>query len=759
MEVPIVRGYGNVASSSNSNPVTANTAFMQASISKVFAAAAVSILLDRGLIDSLDDDICNVIPITWDQSTCRNPRYPNVKITWRMLVTHRSSLRNDIQSVRNQNNRLVAASYGPSGGYGGEAAGNPTCPLSDVTGFYQDFLTDKETETTVGSKMKISGGGRINWHSVGKSKGGVWQRYQPGEKSEYSNLAVGYIAALVEFVTKESFSNFSRDNIFDPLGMENTAWFREDLPSGTRQAIPVEYLGGGDRFNDIGHYCFIDYASGQLYTTANDMSKWALAMLNNGVPQLWSEGVGELLFQCQERNTKGQLPKECEVGMGWYRLDNSMKSQAESYMNAFKKYDWTNGGVHDGAECGSQTHLIVLPAAGVFTSVMTNTDLNDEYAPQKMCATLAQVNIPPNISPVNTPTIALVKPTTTVPVIKPTTTAPITPEPTTLSPVTPEPITTLAPITPEPTTLSLVTFEPTTLAPITFEPTTVAPINTQVPTTAMPTRMIVIPDTPVNSSPILCFSSHSTIHVLHRGYTHMKDLCIGDYVLTEHNTYEPIYAFGHYSSTTQGNFIQLLPFGLELSSDHLVFIEEKGFIPASNVQIGDVVRIISEEGIIQQQQVTAIQHVTRKGVYAPFTASGTIVVNQVLASCYVTLQPNSNVLRLFGKNRMSMGIHHHDLAHAITFPLRLLLLHLLPSQQQQEVKEGISYWVVGPMELFQWLLSSSSIVLQILFLIPIVQFLICLSFLERYYTIIVTIIIVVLLLKIRRKKKSWSYHY
>jgi CubicO group peptidase (beta-lactamase class C family) len=80
---------------------------MLASVSKVFTAAAVLLLIEDGLIGGLNSDICDVIPSTWAKRACRNPRFPNVPVTWRMLVTHRSSLTEDISDVTDVNLPLV----------------------------------------------------------------------------------------------------------------------------------------------------------------------------------------------------------------------------------------------------------------------------------------------------------------------------------------------------------------------------------------------------------------------------------------------------------------------------------------------------------------------------------------------------------------------------------------------------------------------------------------------------------------------------
>lgn len=365
---------------------------MLASVSKPFAGAAVSAMIDQNIISSLDDDICNVIPNAWKRSACRNPNHLDIPVTWRMLVTHRSSLRDDIPSVRDNTGDEVDPSNGPSGGYSGYAAGNPTCPLDDVTGFYRDFLTDKETETLVGSDMEVRGGGKINWYQVGESNGGAWKWYAPGSRQRYSNFAVGYLAALVELATGQSFPDFCRSNLFAPLGMTRTEWFRNDLPSDTREAVPVESLRF-NRFTDVGHYCFIDYASGQLRTSAADMAKFCDSMLSYGAPSLWSEGVGKQAFACQERDSSGNKPSKCEFGVNWIVLDNSMKGKMgnDDWIDTFERYDWTDGVMHDGAEAGSQTQILILPAAKVYAVVLTNTDYNDDYAAQKLAGEIGTI--------------------------------------------------------------------------------------------------------------------------------------------------------------------------------------------------------------------------------------------------------------------------------------------------------------------------------------------------------------------------------
>ena len=184
-----------------------------------------------------------------------------------------------------------------------------------------------------------------------------------------------------------------------PLGMYHTAWFRVDLPPDTSEAIPVEKKNNNG-FQDIGHYCFIDYASGSLRTSANDLAIWGNAMLGYGATELWSTDMGREIVKCQERNANNKPinNNNCEFGYGWLLLSNSMKkSTNEKWLkDGFLDYDWTDGIWHDGLEAGSQTRIVILPKAGVYVAVLTNTDLNSETAAQQLTSTVIGAPLPLN---------------------------------------------------------------------------------------------------------------------------------------------------------------------------------------------------------------------------------------------------------------------------------------------------------------------------------------------------------------------------
>jgi len=94
-------------------------------------------------------------------------------------------------------------------------------------------------------------------------------------------------------------------------------------------------------------------------------------------------------------------------------------SSTEGWLKSgFSSLDWTDGFWHDGAEAGSQTNIIVLPRAGVYVAVITNTDMNSESAAQQLTRTVIEAPHPPTTSPPPaplTPTAPPPSPTTQPP--------------------------------------------------------------------------------------------------------------------------------------------------------------------------------------------------------------------------------------------------------------------------------------------------------------------------------------------------------
>jgi hypothetical protein len=206
-----------------------------------------------------------------------------------------------------------------------------------------------------------------------------------------------------------------------------------------------------------------------------------------------------------------------------------------------------------------------------------------------------------------------------------------------------------------------------------------------------------------------CFSGDTTVEIQNRGAVNMRDLSLGDQVLVslEGNKYEPVYSFGHLDKSTPTNYLQFHPSNLEMTRNHMVFVEGEGAIPASRVRVGDVL----EGGI----EVMAIRNVARRGMYAPFTPSGKIVVNGVVASNYISFDDSP----VFNVGSLETPLSYQWLAHSFQLPHRIWCYYLGSCTEEHYTETGLSTWVDRSFRAALWFKGQHDLVVGLL-LVPLV---------------------------------------
>jgi hypothetical protein len=121
------------------------------------------------------------------------------------------------------------------------------------------------------------------------------------------------------------------------------------------------------------------------------------------------------------------------------------------------------------------------------------------------------------------------------------------------------------------------------------------------------------------------------VEVLNKGLVPIGTVEIGDYVRGDNGKFSRVYSLGHVDHTIESHFLQIyaegLPTPLEITRSHMLFVSGKSVF-AWQVVVGDM---------LGEHRVTLINTVKRRGVYAPVTYSGDILVSGVIASCYVSL--------------------------------------------------------------------------------------------------------------------------
>jgi CubicO group peptidase (beta-lactamase class C family) len=222
-EIVFQRGYG-FADLENQEPIMPESVFYVGSVSKQFTAAAIAILVDRGDI-SLDDDVRIFIP--------ELPEYDR-PIPVKSLIYHTSGLR-DLYAL------MTIADI--------DVAGEISTP---------EFLDVIKRQSDL--------------------------HFLPGDEHVYSNSGYTLMAILVERVTGKSLREFTRQNIFEPLGMTNTH-FHDNRNEMIRNRV-LSYQPGEDSGYNLSYLeNFEGVGPGGLYTTIGDLFLWDQNFYHNRLEQ------------------------------------------------------------------------------------------------------------------------------------------------------------------------------------------------------------------------------------------------------------------------------------------------------------------------------------------------------------------------------------------------------------------------------------------------------------------------------------------
>lgn len=161
-EIVFSQCYG-FANKVGKEPVTEETYFKLASVSKLVTAVSVMKLVENSQLD-LDQDIGEILGDPAYHAA--NPNYPKIALTSRMLMTH-------------------------------------TAAINDSAGAFAGM---KPLNATLNPKEN-------------KKKSG-FLKVKPGTEYKYSNYGAGIMGCIIEAVTEKRLSDAARELIFDPMGID-----------------------------------------------------------------------------------------------------------------------------------------------------------------------------------------------------------------------------------------------------------------------------------------------------------------------------------------------------------------------------------------------------------------------------------------------------------------------------------------------------------------------------------------------------------
>ena len=301
------KGYG-LYDIENLKPATEDTLYLQASVSKTVTATALMQLYDEGLF-GLDDDVNNYLPFE-----LKNPNYPDMPITFKMLLSHRSSLADD-------NSYWLCLSYLP---------GDP-----DVPDWPYPWL--KEYLTPNGSAYSPT----------------IWSKDKPGEKYYYANIGYSIIGYLVEILSGQNFNEYCKEHIFTPLEMHNTSFRLRDI-NISNIAVPYEF--NNRKYHPHPHYgMYLIHPAASMRTSLEEYSHFLIAHMNGGVwngVRILNESTVELMHKAHfSPNDK------YNYGLGW---------------QITKKYFGKKEVFHSGGWPGVQTLVKIKPNDDTAVIIFTN---------------------------------------------------------------------------------------------------------------------------------------------------------------------------------------------------------------------------------------------------------------------------------------------------------------------------------------------------------------------------------------------------
>ena len=289
-----MQGYG-IANLEYGAEITPETVFLVASVSKQFTAFAIAMLAMRGDI-SLDDDVRTYIP----ELHAFEPQ-----ITIRHLVHHTSGLRDE---------------FG----------------LLAMAGYRMDDVISKDTILNLLYRQR-----KLN--------------FEPGEEYSYCNSGYTLLAEIVERVSGQSFREWTEENIFALLGMEDSH-FRDDHTS----VIPNRaqgYITSDSSFKSQ-TIAYSSVGASGLYTTAHDLTRWTRNFKTAQV------GGREVLNQVLQR---GVL--------------NSGDTLDYAFGLAHSQYKGESLISHSGSHRGFRTYLAGLPDQDLAVVVLSNLE---EFQPAEV---------------------------------------------------------------------------------------------------------------------------------------------------------------------------------------------------------------------------------------------------------------------------------------------------------------------------------------------------------------------------------------
>ena len=235
-------GYADVGAK---RPITLDDVYMQCSQSKGFCGVTIAILVEEGKI-TLDDPVSKYLP------------------EFKELWVEKKNEDGSRTLVKAKNELTVRMVMNHTGGFPFEL------PNGIAMGGWSRRMPLRSVAATAASQPIA---------------------FEPGTKTQYSNVGIDIGAAVVEIVTGKRWEDFLKERVLDPLGMKDTGFWPTDAQLAKKIELydikdgqPAQWKKQADwmqrPYNDDRVF---SSAGAGIWTTARDQLKFYKMLMNLGV--------------------------------------------------------------------------------------------------------------------------------------------------------------------------------------------------------------------------------------------------------------------------------------------------------------------------------------------------------------------------------------------------------------------------------------------------------------------------------------------
>ncbi len=286
-------GYRNIETKEKIN---ADTVFHMASVTKLFVGTAMMQLMEKGLVD-INEPVKKYVPYF----EISDPRYES--ITVKQMLSHTSGM-----------------------------------PDSDDYGWENPKYDEKALENYVKAQAEE------NLHLL----------WNPGEKFAYSNIAYEILGDLISKVSNQSFEDYVQENIFKPLGMNQSSLltFKRNY-----EEIAAPHIKNENKqvvFSKVFPYSRAHGPSSTLTSNIQDILIWASAHLNKGEYnhcRILEEDTYKIMWQ-----PVAMINSREQICLSWF----------------FRKHKALGLYGHEGSDIGFRSSFAIAPEENMHISIHAN---------------------------------------------------------------------------------------------------------------------------------------------------------------------------------------------------------------------------------------------------------------------------------------------------------------------------------------------------------------------------------------------------